>query len=291
MTRTYLGLLVLSMVGCSTGESQFSHEAEVGVSSRGVALSHEGSRSQVGMAGTTCAIDTRTAAIGSDLDYDDSDEVVQDAALVDDRDIFLIQSEGGLHMQSSTALAFAEPTMLGSFQDGRVFADGIVGLDQAEHLQWSTGGDADVSGLRSFDVDTAGQVFVADGDLYRVTPDERVNLASNVAQVAVDETAGVLYAVDEGGSSLRLLELDGTLRASVDLGGEILDLAAMGDRGAAVAVVSHGSSGELVLVDGATGEISAWVGTPTPADGVKTSGGGEMIAVTLPGSIHFFSVE
>jgi hypothetical protein len=291
MTRTSLGLLALSMVGCSTGESQFSHEAEIGVSSRGVALSQEGTRSQVGMAGTTCAVDTRTAAIGSDLDYDQSDEVVHDAAIVGDRDVFLIQSDSGLHMQASTALSFVEPTLLGSFQDGRVFQDGIVGLDQSETLQWSSGGEVDASGLLSFDVDASGQVFMADGDLYRVTPDERLALATGVSQVAVDEIAGVLYTVEEAGTQLRILELDGTERAAVDLGGEILDIASMGDRGAAVAVVSHGSTGELVLVDGATGEISGWVGTPTPAEGVKSSGGGNTIAVTLPGAIHFFSID
>lgn len=290
MYRPLIALTALASVACTPGSSTFEHQADLDVSARGVALGQDGIRGQVGMAGTTCAVDSRTAVIGADIDYGAGEEVVRDAAIVDGRETYLIESADGLHFQDGE-LGLEPADELGeagALADAKLFDFGAVALTD-DQLLWTTGERARVGSVLNMDVAGDGTAFVADGLLREVGP-EGTAVLGDADWVAHDRALDVLYAAV--GTELRILDRDGAELAMTEFSGVVRAVEDLGERGQALVVVERDNgTGELVVVDGQTGEIAGRVITPGAADAVATSGNGRTIAVTVPSGVHFFGVN
>lgn len=278
------------LVGCSAEPSSFDHQAALSVDARGVALSEDGTRGQVGMFSTTCAVDTHTSAIGADVDVDDSDEDVHDAGSVDDRSVVIVSGDDGLYsFDANNPLEMPALELPGTFFDARTFDSGVVGVG-GQALVWSNGGEFPIGALTGFDVSRDGVAYVADGDVRAVTPDGSEWLASG-DRVAVDGTSGLLFVGFAGESELRIVDLSGVEQGRVDLGGDLRQVVTLGDRGEVVAVVARDNgTGELLVVDG-EGGIRTSVVTPSPAQEITSSANGRTIAAKVPGALHFFGVR
>ncbi|TNE87075.1 MAG: hypothetical protein EP330_19070 [Deltaproteobacteria bacterium] len=286
-----VSLLVAALaIGCTPTESAFDHQAELSVDARGVGLALDGLRGQVGMYGTTCAVDTRNAAIGADLNIDETSETVHDAGEIEGREVFLIESGDGLHLQdANNPIDVSEASLSGTFERALVYDLGAVGLSDGT-LQWTDGRTLAVGAVDSFDLAQDGTAFVADGEVYKVVDDQLVAIASG-DRVAVSPDGGLVFAAQSGEPMLHVLDATGVEQHAVFLDGDVREVAALGERGEALVVLEKANgTGELVVVDG-SGSINAWVGTPTAALGITSSSDGHTIAVSAPGSVHFFGLE
>jgi len=285
----------------------FQHDSELAVNTRGVALSHDGVDSIIGMFGTTCRVAVRDASIGADYDFPTETEVVNDNSQMFGENAVLVVSDYGAHV------TFPDRTWDFSTQDygdpgtleGRIWSDGVVLLsdtaDAGCQLKWSDGThvssvslSAGMCASPSLTVDHAtGTAYVADGsDVVTASPDGATLIAHNADMVVWDDDAQVLYTAQKGDSMLYGLEPDGSLRWSADLGDSITSFDAMGGLDqSAVMLANRGGTGSLVTVDAFSGEVTSSLTTPAAANQVVLSDNGRSMALVLPGDVHFFSVK
>jgi hypothetical protein len=290
MRRLSLAIPLSLLMACTPGSSTFDHQAELSVDARGVALSSDGARGQVGMFGTTCAVDTQTATVGADVDVDESEEMVHDAGTVDGRDVVIMSTDDGIYsVDSSDVLEAPRLELSGSFFDARTFDHGLVGLG-GQALVWSTGGEVPVGAVADFDLDSDGVAYVADGDVQAISPEGTAWLGAG-DRVALDRQSGLVFMGYAGDTELRMASTDGDELGSVALEGGLRQVVSLGDRAGVVVVTSReNGTGQLVVVD-AAGSITGAVTTPSPALDVSASQDGETIAAKVPGAIHFFAVR
>ena len=303
MRVLWLGLVAVGAAACATPAVNFEHQSELAVASRGVALNTEGLDGIVGMFGTTCRVNVNDGSIGEDYNFPTEDEEVVDAAVLYGDNAVLVISDMGAHVTYPDRVwdwgtdDFGGPGVL----EGGITDDGVAMLaGDPCRVDWSSGTDAVSTGVpadycagASFSVDRDdGRVFVANGEVAKVTEEGYETIADGADLVVWDMEAQVLYATLVGSSTLHGIEADGALRWTTEVEGAIVSLDVMGMLGqAAVMVEKENGAGALLTVDGYTGEITSELATPSAAEAVESSDNGKTLALVLPREVHFFNVR
>jgi hypothetical protein len=236
------------------------------------------------MFGTTCDFGTRTAALSTDYDFPGTDEEIQDGG--DDPVLgfaTVTVSHLGFHVTVPDAFDAWDVPVAGDVVHGRRVDGGvavITVLDGACVARWyeldsvlpgprvevpdeACDADADVA------VDPAsGDLFVATDDGVWVLTSEGPTLIDVRADLlAWDPWSGALYASMDGSETVRAHELDGSLRWSTEL------------------------DGEIVVLDGATGDARLTERTPAPAAELVAAAGGGVLGLVLADEVHFYDVS
>ncbi len=290
-----IGLSVMAILGlaaCEVAPGQFDHEATLQTDARGVALDQSGDVAQVGMFGTTCDVFTSDASVGTDYDYPSEQETVVDIAPAG----VLIISPDRVHVQGHD-WTVSDINVTGVVDAG--FSDqGVVAIADTGagcEVNWTDIGsdvavDATLCNAGSFDVTPGGAAIVGTGDgVFSVDSEGSTIIDSTANLAAFDSASGILYVAELGGLEVRGLDLDGTEVWNTQLDGAVRAVTEMGDLGrAGVSIQKFGGHGEIVTIDGLTGEIISRVNTPNAAEDLSTSGDGTMVAVDVADAVHFF---
>lgn len=300
-----------TMIGCTSGDTvALEHRSELTTQARGVQLSDDGNTSHVGMWGTTCEVGTRYAMMGDDFDYDSDTDTVVD-----------IGTMAGVGLAAIVITPdMVNITMPETFPGAA--SVGVLGVVTARHTEAgvvavqvppSAGGDCAVTWLDTngvqMSVTTPGVECGTASDMtahangttwfsnasgvFRVTVDGAVTPIDSTAnaRLAWDASADALYVGAVGSTTLTAFEFDGAERWSTELPGTLSSLTDMGvAAGAAASVILSDGTGRFVVVDGHSGDVRADLPTPSAADALDVSGDGRVLAVTLPGAIHYFDV-
>ncbi|MBW2256704.1 MAG: hypothetical protein JRI25_19195 [Deltaproteobacteria bacterium] len=291
----------------------FTHESTLYQATRGIivhdtdAWGYRGA--QVGMVGTTCAVDVEYATLGTDYDYPGSDDTVEDVGEQGGNVVVLVASEDGVHIQKDDGFwgADTDDFPVPDVMEGRLLEDeGVVvlaGDDEDCGVEWvgtTAPGRTDLSpdvcaGSPGLSADpTLGHAFVGhNGGVSLVTPSSSVVVSEDPSElVEWDPVADVLYAAEIGGTTVRGIEADGALRWTTEVGGAVQALDDMGVRASAVVTVAYElGGGGVVVIDGFTGEIDNSFNTPGAADEVKTSNDGRTLALADDEQVHFYGVQ
>lgn len=297
--RGYLvGVVLLATVGCTSQQVELRHASTLETRVRGVGMMDDGQSADVGMAGNTCRFDIGAAVIGADADVAQGEEdVVHDAF----GESSLVVGTAGVFVVDPGGFAGTTPVIpSGEITTGRFVADGITTVRANREIAWSADGasvelpDGELVQTEGFTVDrSTGTAFAATGtSLFSVTPAGVTELGGAADLAAFDAASGALYVASAGESEVSALEVDGTPRWSLDVGGAVTALDDMGD-GASVAAMVEAPEGHgrLLVLDGATGEIKMDYPTPSAAPGIVVSPNGRSMAVILRNEVHFFDVN
>lgn len=302
MRNVWIGLLLAGASGCTTQSVTFEHQSELDTNTRGVALLDDGLHGQAGMYGVTCRVNVADASIGEDYDFPTSDEQVVDGGTIGTDPAVLVISPVGAHITYPnrgwdwSTSEYDNPNLV----DGAVYDDGIVVLLNDGSVQWVSGDqvasapaavDASAYGIS---VSPSGTAFI--GTSTGVVVVDQGGSPSTIgteADIVVwDESAEVLYTALSGTTTLSGIEADGTVRWTTEMPGTITSLDAMGPLAQAAVMVEDASgTGELITVDGFTGEITSSLTTPSAAEALVTSGNGHTMALVLQNAVHFFTVR
>lgn len=302
------------LVGCSSQDSlALEHRAELSAQTRGVQLTDDGRNSNVGMLNTTCDVGTRYAVVSEDFDYDgDEDRVVDAIELPETGFTALVITENRVNMTTPNRFPITNSFEVEGVLDAEMLDDGgfvavqvdpTVDVDCA--VAWYDANGQPSTGVNQLGVEcddqssitadtTNGTSWVStNSGVFQITPDGTVSLVDDTpnAKVVWDGVADVLYLGALGGEVVRGLEASGSQRWEADLGGTLTALADMGaDASAAAGVTLADGTGQFVVIDGVTGEIRADLPTPSAATALNVSANGEVLAVTLPNSVHYFDI-
>jgi hypothetical protein len=312
--RTVVVALSMSLLGaCTFQPGAMEHRSSVYTSARGVALHEDGESAQVGMSGTTCEVQTPSGLIGADYEYDASaDERVADYGVVNGVPQVAVVTPGTIHLQDVDNTWGSDVVQVGvpGVRDVRLHDGGLIVLAEvpsddisvapASTLTWidlgidtpaeiTLGNGVDVGGFTSDPI--TGQAWVATSDgVVSVTPNgaEPIGIAADI--VAWDATSQALYVAERNSRTVRALEIDGAERWSVELEGIVQSITDLGIRGAAaVSIRKYAGHGEVVILDGESGELLDVLLTPESASEMTASGDGDTVAVVTPGAVHFYN--
>jgi len=291
------------MGACTPGAVQFEHTSELGVNTRGMAMHPDGDAAQVSMFGTTCQVSTQDASVGHDADYPSESEIVQDGATLHGDPAVAIVSPEGVHVtfpDSAGTWNDVTVTLPGTAQ-ARLVSDGVVALDQDCGVHWSSlNGDLTSSDTLTGDCVDAGFAASPDGTAFVATGDQAwrldgagvtpLNLEADL--VSWDPAVGLLYVASLHGDLLRAVTPDGAEVWGLPLDGRVVSFDDMGVSGTvAVMVERDNGTGDLLVVDGASGGILAALPTPSAADQVHVAESGDAFALVLEREVHFFRMQ
>ena len=299
LASVVLGLTVLT--ACEADPVQFEHQGSVEAATRGVAFLPDGNDGHAGMFGTTCAFDARTGELADDSDFPSEEDEVQDSGADDSGDIVLVTTPDSVHLlRPDGFFSSSSEVAVPGVEQARLLRDGLVVLrDQGDCTVdfLRGGGDASVSlpddlcagGTLTVDRST-GTAWVGKGDVYRVDG-EAAEVVAEGADLAVwDAHADALYVAKLGDAEVRALEADGSERWTVQLDHPVRALEDMGTLAAVAVMTETNGGGELVLLDGYTGELRGDLGTPSATDELVSSDSGDVMAVILAETVHLFQV-
>ncbi len=295
--------VVLSLTACTAPQdaSDFEYRATFDKRTRGVVLHEDGEGGHAGMFGTNCPFDTRTGQVTGDYDLPDSDEDIQDGeeTLLGDVSLAAI-IPGTIHVLDKTDGIYTHvPIELDGVVEGRLMFDGVVGLTGDCGLH-----QIDFDGIEQrsvqlsdcdgdFEVDpTTGTGIVADSDnTVLVDGQTPVELPVDGDLVAFDPLANAFYLAQSGGYELHAIEMDGSVRWTIDT---IAPITALDDAGAAssaaIVMALEDGRGAVGFYDGSTGDRIKFAETPSPAEDLAVSGNGEVIAMVRPEQSFFFEL-
>lgn len=293
-------LLALATTGCGRDAVSFEHTGELQARTSGFAMYTRGDSAIAGMIGATCEIDAETGGIGADWDAaQGEDDVVVDAGdetglIIGGSGVFVLDPELGI---------LPGPAGRG-FTDARLLEDdGIVALQATGSscvVRHDVAGNetattvTDAACPAGFDADpSTGTAWVGGPDaVFVVGADGTVTEQDGGDLLAWDATEQVLYAAIAGETWVRATEADGAVRWTVELDGAVTALTDMGAVGAVAVTVERGDgTGAIVILDGATGAVSSEVDSPSAADDLTASSGGDRLAVILRNEVHLFAVR
>lgn len=293
-------LIVLLTSACTAGPSPFTHMSELEVSARGVAFDGVTDDAVVGMWGTTCTVDTATGRVGADYDYPSEVETVTDAGDLFGVDTVVVTSPDNIHVTVvGDGGGFAEGGDIAApgVTTARLASDAVVGLMGDCSVMWS-GDETVTTAFADGDCVGASLSLMPDGrawvsgeaiGTYLVSPVGAEQVSADTRSVW-DASTGLLYAVDA--DVLRALDEEGIERWALPVDGWLAGFDRLGDRGElAVMVGREGGGGELLVVDGETGLTTAALRTPTPAELVRSSSNGNVLALGLAREVHFFAAS
>lgn len=289
---------------CQWDPMFLEHQSTLYTSARGVALDTDPSgNAQVGMNGTTCAVDTAYGTPSTDYDYPGTDEEVDD---VSDDGVVVITGDDKVHLQHSDGwTTSSEDYDVPAAQVSVALDDGAVtygGDDDRCALTWVGQRDAvsdlppAICGSRT-DVaadPTDGTTYVGTTiGTYEVEPGEAPTTISEepAELIAYDLTTELLYTAEVEGSVVRAIDTTGSEAWVATIDGAVIALDDMGAEAAvAVSVARADGTGGIVVLDGFTGIPSTSLSLPTPGDEVVGSNDGGQIAVVGDGQVGFFGV-
>lgn len=303
-----------ALVGCASPDTvALEHRSELSVQSRGVQLSDDGSSSHVGMFGTTCEVGTQYAMVGEDFDFESDTDTVVDAVVIPGVGMTTaVITPDHVNLTTPDLIQWSSELEVRGVLNARFVDGGFVALqvppestDTVCSVGWYDSAGEQIASAASLGVEcTAASDLATDpatgtawvstsSGVVRVTADGTVTPIDGTAnaRLAWDASAQALYVGAEGSSTVEAFEMDGVQRWSASLPGELTALASMGDAGnAAVSVTLADGSGEFIVLDGATGDIQTDLPTPSAAQALDVSGDGAVLAVTLPGAVHYFDI-
>ena len=289
-----VGLALLVATGCTTNQVGVQHTAQLETRTRGLALLDDEASSLVGMSANSCQVDTSSGAIGMDVDVaPGEDDYVTDAVGTD----AIIVGQGGVYVLDGTGFGSSEPMVpMANVSDARLTQNlDIVALSNDGTVTWNGADPVQTSGASDFAIDRiTGTAFVVDGNgLTAVTPGGVTSTAAGAYDlVAYDPATDAVYVAAVGGTEVRALEVNGTQRWAAELGGFITSLDDMGSAGSVAIMMELDSGmGELVVLDGRSGEQLSSITTPSAAEQVLVGNNGESMALVLPSEVHFFTVD
>jgi len=313
--RTLIGsaLAATALVGCASQDTvALEYRSELTAQTRGVQLGEDGRSSNVGMFSTTCQVATAYASVSDDFDYDGDQDTVVDAETVPGIGFTaLVITPDKVNITRPNQFPWSTEVTVDGVIDAQLSADGFVTIEVPPvagnascNVAWyddsgqlinsaaSLGIECDQDSDLAVDGQSGTSWVSTDTGTFKVTPDGtavRVDDIAN-ARLSWDVDANALYLGGVGGSAVRALELDGTLRWQVDLDGEVTALSHTGAEAAAAVSITNSLGGELVIIDGFTGEVRADLPTPSAASSVDVSGNGRVMAVSLPNSVYYFDI-
>ena len=305
----HLALLGIAFVaaGCEWNPWMLDYQSTMHQETRGVVFRGDGSGAQVGMMGTTCAVNPRTGSPSTDYDYPGTEDTVQDSKVTPSGEtVVIVTSEQGVHIQRDHAWwgATSDDYDLDDVLEARALDDGAIvltGDDNACSVEWvgdrtaALALDADLChNIDGFTGDpTAGTGYIGTSEgIYVVTPEVATPLDPEPAElVHWDPVAEVLYAAERDGTLVRALEADGTERWATDVGTSVISLDDMGVREAvAVGLAYDDGSGGAIVLDAHTGEELASLTSPESVNEVRAGGDGNNLALVQDHQVHFYSV-
>ncbi|MCB9684069.1 MAG: hypothetical protein H6735_03375 [Alphaproteobacteria bacterium] len=311
--------LTVALGACTTTEPlTVEHRSVLSYRTLGIALDHDGIRGHAGMAGTTCDFGTRMGAVDADYDFEGQHDTVTDGTDGPDGFTTVVVTGGGVHVvrpddgdvvdvlvgspDHGVLVGEADVVVIGGgvdgggdggteappgddggcnagyFHVGKLKAWSVLELPEA-----ACDRDAEVSS------DHRERVYVATPDgVVVVAPDGWSRIDATGDLVAWDAAADVLYLANAGEGVVRALEVDGSLRWEVELGGAIRALGDLGEQATAVVSVDRDGAGAVVFLDGQTGETRADVKTPSAARDLVASGDGSVVGLVLKDQTHFY---
>ena len=288
-----VGLALLVATGCTADSVGRQHPAQLETRAKGLALLDDQDSAQVGMSGNTCQVQTTSGAIGNDVDVaPGEDDNVKDAVGTDS----VIVGQGGAYVLDGSGFGGYTPAVnLPGLTDARLTeGHDIVAVSDIGTVTWNGADAVTTSGASDFAIDRiTGDAFVVDGfGVTAVTRDGgSVTTEGAFDMVAYDPATNAIYVAAFGGSEVRALEVNGNQRWAAELGGTITSLDDMGAAGAVAVMTQVDGGGELIVLDGRSGEQLSDVATPSAADEVLVGNNGESMALVLPNEVHFFSID
>jgi hypothetical protein len=306
--------LVTLATGCAEGMT-FTPAGTLYAPTRGVVLFDEAdlssgavdSGSQVGMNGTTCAVDTQSASIGTDFDYPGDTESVTDAGQDADGDVVVVvTSDKGVHLQetdgwNATSADFEVPDAYDAvlLDEGAIAMRGdgcaaqVVGRTSGNGVVMLPAGSCDHPHMVQADPTTGTAWVGTTTGLHEVQGRTTVQITDVPAELtAFDAVADVLYTAQVGDSVITAVETTGDVRWSVDVGGAINSLDDLGTWAAVGAVVAYADGGDaLVVLDGYTGLVRTDMGLPSSDVTVSSSRDGQNIALIRDDEVRYYGVS
>lgn len=300
-----------ALVGCASPDSvALEHRSELSAQTRGVELGENGRVSNVGMFGTTCEVTTEFAMMQDDFDYDSDQDTVVDAETFPGQGMTaVVITPDKINITTPNLFPWSNSFEAVGVVNAQLTDEGFVSLQvpvqgSSCDVIWYDASGQQVASPASLGVEcdeqsdmatdeASGTTWVSTGSgVVRITPDGVVVSVDDIANARLswDGDANALYLGALGDSTVRALEIDGALRWEVEVPGEITALAHMGEEANAAVSVSTSAGGELIVIDGESGEIEADLPTPSSAMALDISGDGRVMAVTLPNSVHYFDI-
>jgi hypothetical protein len=302
-----------ALVGCASPDSvALEHRSELSAQTRGVQLDSNGRVSNVGMFGTTCQVTTDFAMMSDDFDYTSEQDTVVDAQTIPGRGLTaVVITPDEVNITTPNLFPWTSTRSVIGVVDARLTEAGFVATQVPPALAgtdcnvtWYDEGGNEIASAVSLGIECdadsdlatdpiSGTTWVStDAGVLRVMPDGSALAVDDTpnARLAWDANAGALYLGALGDSVVKAVESDGSIRWEVVLDGQITALTHMGAQSNAAVSVVGPNGGELIVVDGFTGEVEADLPTPSAADALEVSDDGRVLAVTLPNSVHFFDI-
>lgn len=288
-----VGLALLVATGCTANQVGVQHTAQLETRARGLALLDDQDAAQVGMSGNTCEVQTTSGAIGADTDVAPAEEDnVRDAVGTNT----VVVGQAGVYVIDGSGWGYEPAVNLPGVVDARL-TEGldVVAVQDDGTVSWNGQDPVAGNGVTGMALDRAtGTAFVVNGgEVTSVTPEGATQLAQGQYDlVAFDPATEAVYVAQLGGSEVRALEVTGAQRWAADLGGAITSIDDMGAQGSVMVMMEiDGGFGELVVLDGRSGEQLSSITTPSAADEVQVGNNGESMALVLPNEVHFFAVD
>ncbi|MEZ4317913.1 MAG: hypothetical protein R3F61_10435 [Myxococcota bacterium] len=302
-----------ALVGCASPDSvALEHRSELSAQTRGVQLDSNGRVSNVGMFGTTCQVTTEFAMMSDDFDYNSQEDTVVDAQTVPGRGLTaVVITPDEVNITTPNLFPWTSTRTVVGVVDARLTEAGFVATQVPPQLAgtdcnvtWYDEGGNEIASAVSLGIEcdadsdlatdpVSGTTWVStDAGVLRVTPDGTILPVDDTpnARLAWDAASDALYVGGLGSSVVKAVETDGAHRWEVELDGTITALTHQGAEANAAVSVLNASGGELIVIDGTTGEIEADLPTPSAANALEVSDDGRVLAVTLPNSVHFFDI-
>lgn len=134
-------------------------------------------------------------------------------------------------------------------------------------------------------------LVTASGATWSVGPSDLDEWLSEGDVCAFDQQSGALVVGQVGNTSITATTAFGDALWSVGLPSDIVAVADLGETGGFAVAGDQGSKGQIVLVDGPTGEPTTAVSTPVPGAGLSGGGRGKVLAVWLATEVHIFQLQ
>ena len=262
---------------------------------RGVVLHQSGDVGHAGMFGSNCPFDTATGGVTGDYDLPGTNEDIQDAEATELGEITLAAViPGTVHVLDKTDGTYTHvPLVMDGVVEGRLITDGAVGITGDCVMEWM--GLDSTSRARTqlshcsgeFEVNPlTGLAIVSDPEITVVTDGMTTTEAAVAGNlVAYDDVVDVFYVAQVGESRVSALNPDGTERWTVDTPAPVAALDDGGATGTVGTVLAlQDGRGAVAMFDGATGELSKYAETPSPAEDLAISGNGKGRRPGSPGA-------
>lgn len=297
--RTVLSSMFMTLaLGCTSEGSWIQHTSMIETRSRGVEFTEDGNFADIGMVGNTCRFDFRAGVIGGDADFaQGEDDIIQDAY----GSRVVVKGTTGVYVVDDWLQNPATPEMQGqNVIAARLTNTSYAVLAESGEECNVTWGDGTTSKLGTKCPDTAGfsidrisgSVFLAtELGTFVMTQDGHQDLNVDSDMLAWNSNSQTLYTSKLNSGVITATGVDGFEKWSVETEGIVTSIDDLGTSDGVVVMVGRQDGGEILILDSETGSMRERAPTPSPADRILASPGGDSLAVVIESEIHFFSIN